>query len=243
MANPLKRIIQRFYKVYKKKKITGSEGVYKEWDKEKEGSVAFFEKKLLKGATDKRLDPDRRLRKDVRRYLPKDKKELRLLDVGAGPLTRLGYRWGERKIHIEALDVNGELYRELFERHQVTPPVVTKTSEAEKVNELYEANTFDFAFSRNALDHCYDPIKGIKNMVELIKPGSYALLMHRRNEGHSQGYRGAHLWNFDAEGEEVIVYNPSVKYTLSKELDGVDVGYRLRKTEKDEWIYVEIYKK
>ena len=243
MANPVKKAVQKVYKKYKRRKLKGSDGIYKEWDKEKEGSVAFFEKKLLKGSMDKRLNPKRKLRKDVRPYLPKDQKNLRLLDVGAGPITRLGYKWGERKIDIEALDVNGDLYREMFQKHQVTPPVITKTSEAEKVDELYEEDSFHFAFSRNALDHCYDPIKAIQNMVKLIKPGCYVLLLHRRNEGHSQGYRGAHLWNFDGVGEKVVVYNPSVKYDLQQELPGTEVQYRLRDTEKDHWIYVEILKK
>jgi len=243
MTNPVKKTIQKVYKRYKKNKLEESGGIYKEWEKEKEGSVDFFEKKLKKGAMDKRLNPEAKLRKDVRGYLPREQTELKLLDVGAGPITRLGYRWGDRKIQIEAVDVNGDLYQELFQKHQITPPVVTKNSEAEKVQELYEANTFDFAFSRNALDHCYDPIKSIKNMVELIKPRRYAVLLHRRNEGLSQGYRGAHLWNFDVEQGEVIVYNPSKKYKLKEELPGAEVHYKLVEKSEEEWIYVEILKK
>ncbi|NBG88392.1 methyltransferase domain-containing protein [Isachenkonia alkalipeptolytica] len=243
MVNPIKKAVQKVYKSLKKNKLENSEGVYNEWAKEKEGSVDFFEKKLHKGSMDKRLNSKAKLRKDVRGYLPKDQKELKLLDVGAGPITRLGYNWEDRIIHIEAVDVNGDLYQKLFKKHNITPPVITKNSEAEKIHELYEGETFDFAFSRNALDHCYDPIKGIKNMVDLIKPQRYAVLLHRRNEGLSQGYRGAHLWNFDVEQDQVIVYNPSKKYKLREELSGVEVQYKLEQTPKDEWIYVEIFKK
>ena len=243
MANPIKKGIQKIYKKHKKNKLEKSQGVYKEWEKEKEGSVDFFEKKLQKGSMDKRLNPEAKLRKDVRGYLPKEQKDLKLLDVGAGPITRLGYNWEDRRLHIEAVDVNGDLYRKLFEKHNITPPVVTKNSEAEKVHELYEKETFDFAFSRNALDHCYDPLQAIKNMVDLIKPQRYALLLHRRNEGLSQGYRGAHLWNFDVEKDQAILYNPSKKYKLQEELSGVEVQYKLEKTQKDEWVYVEIFKK
>ena len=242
MGNPAKKVFQKIYKKYKKKRLTEGQGIYKEWEKEKEGSVDFFEKKLQKGAMDKRLNPKAKLRKDVREYLPKDQKELKLLDVGAGPITRLGYHWKDRRIHIEAVDVNGNLYQELFKKYQITPPVVTKNSEAEKIHELYEPETFDFAFSRNALDHCYDPIKAIKNMVKLIKPQGYVVLLHRRNEGLSQGYRGAHLWNFDVEQNEVVVYNPANKYKLGEELSDVKIQYKIEKTPKDEWIHVAIYK-
>ncbi len=243
MANPAKKLIQKMYKKYKKQKLTEGEGIYKEWEKEKQGSVDFFEKKLKKGAMDKRLNPKAKLRKDVREYLPKDQKQLNLLDVGAGPITRLGYIWGDRDINIQAVDVNGNLYQELFNKHQITPPVVTKFSEAEKVHELYEPATFDFAFSRNALDHCYDPIQSIKNMVTLLKPQRYAVLLHRRNEGLSQGYRGAHLWNFDVEQGEVIIFNPAKKYKLQEELSGVEIQYKIKETKKGEWVHVAIYKK
>ena len=38
-------------------------------------------------------------------------------------------------------------------------------------SEYITDNTFDFGYARNSLDHSYDPVRVICNMVKAIKPG------------------------------------------------------------------------
>src|SRR6266516_646804 len=52
-----------------------------------------------------RTDPDLELQAELKRLIPAapgDK--VRILDVGAGPLTRLGKRWSGREVEIVAVD-------------------------------------------------------------------------------------------------------------------------------------------
>ncbi len=37
---------------------------------------------------------------------------------------------------------------------------------------MFEPETFDLTFARNALDHSYEPIRVIRNMIGLVKTGA-----------------------------------------------------------------------
>lgn len=241
-GSPLKEVLRRGLGKLQKKRLKDHDRRKEQWSRDKGGSVEFFEQKLLSGKMDKLLDPNREVRKDLRPYLPRDQKTIAVIDVGSGPASRVGFRWEDRILVVEAVDVNGDEYMDMFKKHGITPPAETKKGEGEELHTLYSPNTFDLAFSRNALDHCYQPLKAIQNMVDLVKPSRYVILLHRRNEGEAMGYRGAHLWNFDEEEGRAILHGPGEKYVLSEALEGVRLEHRLVTDKKYEWIYVIIQK-
>jgi hypothetical protein len=45
-----------------------------------------------------------------------DNTEVTILDIGAGPITRLGYVWGNRKVNIIAIDPLAEDYSRLLKQ-------------------------------------------------------------------------------------------------------------------------------
>lgn len=166
-----------------------------------------------------RLNPDLPLAPAHRRFidhLPQD--EVRLLDVGAGPLTTLGKSHPQKRLVIDAIDVLAESYDQLLERYRIQPPVRTKFAEAEHLTRWFPEESFDFVNARNCLDHCLDPLEAVRQILLVTKRGCYALLEHIENEGEKQHYLGLHLWNFNLIGKDLIVRGKKGSTNISREL-------------------------
>lgn len=159
-----------------------------------------------------RTDPDAELQPHIRRYLSSrpERASLRILDVGSGPLTVLGKRWGERRIEITAVDPLAERYAALFERVGIEPLVRPIPGEAEHVANLFPPASFDLVYAQNCIDHGYDPLRAIRQMLTLVRPGGLALLEHAIDEGEYMAYAGPHQWNFRADGERLVIWRPGL---------------------------------
>jgi len=152
-----------------------------------------------------RLDPDLPLQKYVRDLLPQSA-DVRILDVGAGPLTYLGKKCNGKRIHITAVDPLADEYDRILARHHVEPPVRTQKLDAEKLTSQFPANTFDLVFAHDCIDHSYDPERAILEMIKVVKTNCYVLLDHRPHTAERLAYKDLHQWNFsvNAIGEFVI---------------------------------------
>jgi SAM-dependent methyltransferase len=156
-----------------------------------------------------RMDPEFELQSEVRAYLdPTPGRHLRILDVGSGPLTILGKRWDDRTLEITATDPLAEQYAMLFERVGTTPPVMPVHSVAEQLTDTFDESSFDLVYARNCLDHGYDPLQAILEMVKVTKPGCVVLLQHAINEGEHEGYGGLHQWNFCIRDGRFTIWQP-----------------------------------
>ena len=146
-----------------------------------------------------RTDPDAVLRSPlvIRALERMGKPDVAILDVGAGALTNLGKTYPGYRLRIIAVDPLADHYDELLRKHSVSPPVRTIRCEGERLLKRFDRGTFDIAHANNALDHAYNPVRVIRNMVRVVRPGGYIILRHRRNEGMAAGYRGLHQWDFD----------------------------------------------
>lgn len=145
---------------------------------------------------------------------------LRLLDVGAGPLTVVGKNLPGRQVQITAVDPLAPEYDKLLAHNQVVPLVRTTFAEVERLTDQFVENSFDFVYCQNALDHVYDPIKGIDEMLRVVKPGHTVVLFHRINEGENEKYWGLHQWNFCREGGQFIIWGTVGRYSVNKEFVG-----------------------
>ena len=130
-----------------------------------------------------RLNPELPLQEHVREQIEPGETVVRILDVGAGPLTVLGKRWEGRTVEITAVEPLANDYARILRTHGVTPVVPTQFCEGERVAERFAKDHFDVAYSRNALDHSYEPVKAIGAMVEVVKPGGCVLLEHFAERG------------------------------------------------------------
>jgi SAM-dependent methyltransferase len=145
---------------------------------------------------------------------------VKVLDVGAGPLTFVGRKDPRWNIELSAVDALGDEYAALIAEFDVTPPVRTDACETEHLADRFPADTFDVITARNTLDHSYDPLLAIDQMLHCVKPGSALLLLHRRNEADREGFRGMHQWNFAADGDQLVVSRPGTRTDVGEYLAG-----------------------
>jgi len=146
-----------------------------------------------------------------------------ILDVGSGPLTVLGKKSPTHTLEITAVDALASEYLRLFQEFKITPLIKPEPCHAEYLGCAYRENRFDIVHMSNALDHCYNPILAIQQMIFVCKPGGYVILSHTRNEGEKQHYHGLHQWNIDVTNKnEIILWNPSEKTSLSSIIEGIE---------------------
>jgi SAM-dependent methyltransferase len=178
---------------------------------------------------------------------------VRVLDVGAGPLTALGQKWDGRRVIVSAVDPLADEYRKALERKNVVPPTWTQKGDAEALTELFAHGTFDYAYASNCLDHSYNPLKAFREVVSVLKPGCTALLEHASNEAVFERYTGLHQWNFEVRNGEFVIWRPGLEIfaqealadiclceTSTRRLDSGRewISLRLRKLREGERVYV-----
>ena len=139
-----------------------------------------------------------------------------ILDVGAGPLTAVGTRYPGKRITLTAIDPLGAAYDTLLERNHITPPVRTLTGAAEELTKFFEPETFDVAYARNSLDHAYDPVLSISNMLRVTKRTGKVLLRHKAHEAENIHYFGLHQWNFEIDDGCFIIWSRGQEHNVTK---------------------------
>jgi SAM-dependent methyltransferase len=192
------------------------------------------------GDYETRLDPDTRLSPEYCAFidhLPQE--EIKILDVGAGPLTILGKKHPSKRLMIWAVDVLAERYDELLARYEVRPVVRTTFADAEKLTEKFAENSFDLVTARNCLDHAVDPVEAIRQILLVTKRGCFAVLDHAENEGETQGYQGLHQWNFMVRDGDLIVRGVHHAANVSRQLSLIG---NFRCSLNDNWVKVVIQK-
>ena len=169
-----------------------------------------------------RLNPNQPLQQRIENIIQKIPREnINILDVGAGPLTLFGKRSVNRNIKITAVDPLADEYNALLKKYKVKPVVVTQKAEAETLLEVFAENTFDVVHAQNCIDHCYDPLLAIKQMIAVAKEGGTILLGHAESEAEKQDYAGLHQWNFTVEGGAFIIKGHGREINVNDELEGV----------------------
>lgn len=174
---------------------------------------------------ERRLDPAAPLLPHIARYAREAAGEpVRILDVGAGAVTNLGYRLEGRRVEITAVDVLAAEYERLWDSSGRRPPVRTQYADAERLGERFEPASFDIVHAQNSLDHAARPALAIDEMVRLAKPGGYVLLNHAQNEALNEGYTGLHQWNFFERAGRFVIWNAAQSIDVSERLgSGCDV--------------------
>ena len=169
---------------------------------------------------EQRTNPKSPLQEHIRRWIDAPfGSRVDILDVGSGPLTVLGKRWRGRRIRITAVDPLAEKYAELYERTGHRPAVRPVPGEGEHVAERFEPNSFDLVYAQNCIDHGYDPLRSIRQMLELVRPGKVVLLEHAIDEGEYMEYAGPHQWNFRAEDGRFTIWRPGLHVDAQAELE------------------------
>jgi SAM-dependent methyltransferase len=185
-----------------------------------------------------RTDPNTQLEPELAALIGSPK--ARIIDVGAGPLTTIGKEWKGHKLDVTAVDPLADEYSSLLSRYNVVPPIQTQKAEAESLGDYFPENSFDLAYARNCLDHSYDPLLAIRQMLHITKVGGRVYLKHLQDEGANERYQGLHQWNFaEREGAFTISAPAQPAVNVSQELGAVaDISVSRRSP----WIIVVMRK-
>lgn len=169
---------------------------------------------------------------------------VRILDVGAGPLTAVGRhdpRDPRRQIQIVATDPLAHEYDRLLEQFEITPPVRTAQCRGEELVSAFGAGAFDIAHARNSIDHSANPLVVIENMAAAVGPGGSLVLHHYRREGEKAQYANLHQWNFDVEQGRLMIWGRRQTYDVATELGrGAAVTAWTQLIGGQEWVHALI---
>jgi SAM-dependent methyltransferase len=141
-----------------------------------------------------------------------------ILDVGAGPLTALAKKSVGRRVTITAVDPLAVAYDRLLEAHGIQPPVRTGYAEAEELSAAFPLDHFDLVYCQCALDHMYDPLRALRQMLGVVKPGHVVVLLHQVDAGETEGYAGLKQWNLREEGGQVVLWNRDGRWSIDAAL-------------------------
>lgn len=186
-----------------------------------------------------RLDSARPLASHLVPFVEGLPSPVRVLDVGAGPVTAIGYRLDGKSLEITAVDVLAPQYDQMLRKHGIDPPIRTRYAEGERLSEQFADDSFDLVYAQNSLDHMRDPMETIRQMVRIAKPGAHVVLVHAVDEAESQRYIGLHQWNLSEREGRFVIWRPGQTIVVSSEL-GPGCGVS---TKRDgETLHVDIQK-
>ncbi len=203
-----------------------------EWEKGLPEEVQFWEYSLGKAVGNpdsvpfpyrRWVDPGLELQEEFKALIAAPAgATVRLLDVGSGPLTRLGKRWEGRRLEVHAVDPLAEEYKALMARLRIPAPVAPEAGRGEALLEKFPPAYFDLVHASNSLDHASDPMLAIRQMLAVAKPNCYVYLNHFARVGALEKYSGLHQWNFEIKGSDMIVSDGrGQRFSLAKELSGM----------------------
>jgi SAM-dependent methyltransferase len=171
-----------------------------------------------------RQNPECPLQDEIRKHLDTQPGgPANILDVASGPMTWIGKRWDDRIIQITPVDVLAPLYDRLLAKHGIVPLVRTQYATIEELSKSVPRDSYDLVFCKNALDHCKNPMRGVFEMLKVVKPGRTVFLHHCRNEGKNENYTQLHQWNFDIDGTDGFIIESRLgrRWDVRAELAGL----------------------
>jgi SAM-dependent methyltransferase len=146
---------------------------------------------------------------------------LDVLDVGSGPASVIGTNWPERTVTVTMVDPLADEFNAALERAGYGEWARVLKGSAEDLGQLFDRPAFDFVFCGNALDHMYDPVGALQNLIDVTKPGGWTMAICYEDEGAFENYDGLHQWNFRREGEDLVLWTPSSRQHPLKDLRGL----------------------
>ncbi|MHC2990478.1 hypothetical protein OB13_02360 [Pontibacter sp. HJ8] len=167
-----------------------------------------------------RFDPNQPIQDHVATYIDRiEGNPVHILDVGSGPITKLGKKHPSKQLVITATDLLASEYDRLLSELGMEPLVRTVFADAEKLVEQFGQNAFAIVHGQNRIDHTAHPMQAIEQMLAVCKPRGYVILYHAENEGKREQYQQLHQWNFTCENGDFIIRDQwDRKINVTKEL-------------------------
>jgi SAM-dependent methyltransferase len=165
-----------------------------------------------------RIDPRAELQSYIADLLKDVHGKPKILDVGAGPMTSLGKLFKGSEIELVATDALADEYMKLPFPDGL-PLVRTIMCFSESLSEKF-GSEFDVTHACNTIDHSYDPINAIKEMIKVTKSGGYIFTDHAANEAIKENWVGFHQWNFCVDSGDLIISNKEYSFSVRQTIQG-----------------------
>lgn len=179
--------------------------------------------------------------------IPEDKigQEYDFVDIGSGPFSRVGIATDKVKLNHCAVDPLAEVYKSLKKRNNLENGINLRTGFVELLDKEFSANSFDLIHMSNSLDHSFDALLGIYQLINICRIGGKIILRHRLDEAVYEKYEGFHQWNLyvDIESNIFMLWRADEKYIIN-DLFSEYVDIKCMKDPIEEIFYrVELVKK
>lgn len=148
-----------------------------------------------------RLEYKSQIQDYLRPYLDPRKKEIKILDVGSGPLTVLGKMLDGKYLNISPVDALGDHYCDLLDKFHIPTMRRPYKCRMEYLTHLLGYEGFDLVHAQNCVDHSVNPLMAINQMILCARFGGVVFLRHQLNEATAEGYQGLHQWDFSLDSK------------------------------------------
>jgi ubiquinone/menaquinone biosynthesis C-methylase UbiE len=194
--------------------------------------------------TKRRLDDKLKLHTNVQNLVDDiDKDQITILDVGSGPLPFLG-KVSNKKLLFTAVDYLSHEYDKLYNKYNVHPSVKPIQCDALELTNIFSKNQFDIVYARNSIDHTFNPIKCIQQMVHVCN--KHLILEHKLNEGIVENYQGLHQWNFFTKDSKFYISDKyGIEYCVNDYLSVYSISCQIVIEEEEnisDWLVINIKK-
>lgn len=122
-----------------------------------------------------------------------DKKNVSILDVGAGMFNTIGTLWYNIDVQVTCCDILADEYKKILDEYKIEP--IHHIEKQDMENLTYKDESFDIVHCVNAIDHCVNPLKAIKEMYRVCKKGGWIYMRHGISMGNQRHYSGFHQWD------------------------------------------------
>ena len=124
-----------------------------------------------------------------------DKKEVKIADVGSGPVSRIGELLPGVKIEIYPSDKK-DYTKITWNGLGIKPRFPIEVQNMEEFS--YSDDFFDIVHCGNALDHTRDAVAAIKEMIRIVKPEGWVYIDCSLDQLSVSG--GRHFWDAKEDG-------------------------------------------
>ena len=131
--------------------------------------------------------------------------DARIYDVGCALSYMLGNIIGGRDYPIHYVDVLADFYNELLDKSDTDRPRIT-FGMTECLTACIAPSAADFIHIRNSLDHCADPVEGIRQALACVRVGGVVYTNHFENEAKREAYRGFHQYNITERDGHLVIW-------------------------------------
>jgi SAM-dependent methyltransferase len=165
-----------------------------------------------------------------------------VLDVGCGPLSSLGLKSECFNINLIGIDPLADQYNKLLDEYKIGVNCSLRSvpGTIENLIKQFPDKRFDVITVFNTLDHTEDPVSGLKQVVQLLKPTGFAYIWCYQNEGVCENYCGLHQWNLTCANNEPILWNPDNKFFIRSIIPSTKINISIKEDRTKPAIHIII---